>query len=148
MFLYTIVFYRAFYIIIFVDYTYFSTITFAFSGKKRPGEESTEQPNKRVKLSYDDGEDPIYPASDISDELRQVYEENWSSIRSSRTVGVTQDRLNVRLRSLHTLHLHEPLWSFFETQEAVFKINLSYGFILRNTETGMFLCFFFCEYVM
>ena len=61
---------------------------------------------------------------------------NWSSIRSHVTRGPVQSRYNYRLTSLDTRCLE--LRHIFEEQTTAFKINISYGFILRNKQTGRY----------
>ena len=68
--------------------------------------------------------------------LQDVITENWSSIRSHVTRGPVQSRYNYRLTSLDTKSLE--LRHIFEEQTTAFKINLCYGFILRNKQTGRY----------
>ena len=65
-------------------------------------------------------EDPMFPLIefyDIVDEsLFNFYRSQWSSIRSNQ--------------------LHTTLWNIFKSQSSAFKINLCFGFILRNKMSG------------
>ena len=82
-------------------------------------------------------EDPVeQPPPQQDSDLQDVITENWSSIRSHVTRGPVQSRYNYRLTSLDTrcLELHH----IFEEQTTAFKVNLSYGFILRNKQTGRY----------
>ena len=82
-------------------------------------------------------EDPVeQPPPQQDSDLQDVITENWSSIRSHVTRGPVQSRYNYRLTSLDTRSLE--LRHIFEEQTTAFKINLSYGFILRNKQTGRY----------
>ena len=76
------------------------------------------------------------PPPQQDSDLQDVITENWSSIRSHVTRGPVQSRYNYRLSSLDTRSLE--LRHIFEEQSTAFKINLSYGFILRNKQTGRY----------
>ena len=64
-----------------------------------------------------------------------MYRQHWPQIRtrSSRQNGL-QDWYNFRLSTISPTALREQLNRIFADQPTVFKINLSFGFILRNTE--------------
>ena len=82
-------------------------------------------------------EDPVeQPPPQQDSNLQDVITENWSSIRSHVTRGPVQSRYNYRLTSLDTRSLE--LRHIFEEQTTAFKINISYGFILRNKQTGRY----------
>ena len=82
-------------------------------------------------------EDPVeQPPPQQDSVLQDVITEHWSSIRSHVTRGPVQSRYNYRLTSLDTRSLE--LRHIFEEQTTAFKINLSYGFILRNKQTGRY----------
>ena len=89
-------------------------------------------------------EDPIgpperFPFPDaLSTDLLQVVRNNWSSIRTRVSRGPLQTRVNYRLTSLDTTDLHPPLYRMFQEQTNAFKINLSYGFVLKNKNTGQY----------
>ena len=84
-------------------------------------------------------EDPILPLPDfndfVDDNLINFYRSPWSSIRTNRRRGRIQSTYNIRLTDLNTTSLH-TLWNIFKTQSSAFKINLSFGFILRNKISG------------
>ena len=89
-------------------------------------------------------EDPIdppdrFPFPDaLSTDLLEVVRNNWSSIRTRVSRGPLQTRVNYRLCSLDTATLETPLKTMFEQQTNAFKINLSYGFVLKNKNTGCY----------
>ena len=90
-------------------------------------------------------EDPIdpperFPFPDaLSTDLLEVFRNNWSSIRTRLSRGPLQTRVNFRLCSLDTTTLETPLKTMFEQQTNAFKINLSYGFVLKNKNTGCYI---------
>ena len=87
-------------------------------------------------------EDPIdppdrFPFPDaLSTDLLEIVRYKWPSIRIRVSRGPLQTRVNFRLCSLHTTTLESPLKTIFEPQTNAFKINLSYGFVLKNKNTG------------
>ena len=82
---------------------------------------------------------PVEPSNDnLSSELQDAVRENWTSIRTHVVNGPVQTRYNRRLTSLDTRDLHEPLRQLFDQQTTAFKINCSYGFILKNKTTNRF----------
>ena len=89
-------------------------------------------------------EDPIgppdrFPFPDaLSTDLLEVVRNNWSSIRTRVSRGPLQTRVNYRLTTLDTTDLHPPLNRIFQAQTNAFKINLSYGFVLKNKNTGCY----------
>ena len=95
---------------------------------------------KRRMIAASLDEDPIFapPAGEVYDELsRDLQEcvlETWSSIRTHVVHGPIQTRYNRRLTSLNTRDLHV----LFEQQTTKFRINLSYGFILKQKQSGRF----------
>jgi hypothetical protein len=72
----------------------------------------------------------------VDDNLINFYRSQWSSIRTNRRSGRIQSTYNIRLTDLNTTSLHHTLWNIFKTQSSAFKINLSFGFILRNKISG------------
>ena len=82
--------------------------------------------------------DPIDPparlpfADNLSTELLEVVRAHWSTVRTRVTRGPLQCRYDYRLTTLETTVLETPL------KTNAFKINLSYGFILRNKNTGQY----------
>ena len=78
-------------------------------------------------------QDPIYPPADLPSTLHR---ENWRTIRTrqSRSNRV-QDWYNYRLNSLNMGELVHDVERIFQDQTTVFKINLSFGFVLFNNDT-------------
>ena len=62
--------------------------------------------------------------------------ERWASIRTHVVNGPVQTRYNRRLTSLDTRDLHAPLRVLFDQQTTAFKLNFSFGFVLREKESG------------
>ena len=89
-------------------------------------------------------EDPIVPPERfpfpdaLSTDLLEVVRNNWSSIRTRVSRGPLQIRVNYRLTTLDTSILEPPLITMFNEQTNAFKINLSYGFVLKNKNTGCY----------
>ena len=80
-----------------------------------------------------------FPFSDnLSTELLDVVRNHWSTIRTRVSRGPLQCRYDYRLTTLDTTVLEPPLKIMFQEQTNAFKINLSYGFILRNKNTGQY----------
>ncbi len=88
--------------------------------------------------------DPILPTDDLlpqgEDELdaslREEYRNNWSAIRTAhRTQQKVQDVYNFRLEDIDVRSIYDQLQAMFRQQTSRFKVNVSYGFILRNSET-------------
>ena len=92
----------------------------------------------------DTDEDPIDPparlpfADNLSTELLDVVRAHWSTIRTRVSRGPLQCRYVYRLTTLDTTVLETPLKIMFQEQTNAFKINLSYGFVLRNKNTGRY----------
>ena len=88
--------------------------------------------------------DPIDPparlpfADNLSSELLDVVRAHWSTIRTRVTRGPLQCRYDYRVTTLDTTVLEPSLRNVFQEQTNAFKINLSYGFVLRNTNTGQY----------
>ena len=108
-------------------------------GPPQPGPSA---PKRRRIASLD--EDPLTPPpageayDELSNRLQEFVHDNWTSIRTHVARGPVQTRYNRRLASLDTRDLHEPLRELFEEQTTAFKVNLSFGFILKNKTTGRF----------
>ena len=62
--------------------------------------------------------------------------ENWASVRTHVVNGPVQTRYNHRLTSLDTRDLQEPLFVLFDQQKTAFKVNVSYGFVLKEKQSG------------
>ena len=61
--------------------------------------------------------------------------ENWASVRTHVVNGPVQARYNHRLTSMDTRDLHDPLGQLFDEQTTAFKVNLSFGFILKEKQS-------------
>ena len=89
-------------------------------------------------------EDPLDPPDrlpfddTLSTELLDVVRAHWRTIRTRVMRGPLQCRYDYRLTTLDTTVLETPLKSMFQEQTNAFKVNLSYGFILRNKNTGRY----------
>ena len=80
---------------------------------------------------------PVEPSNDnLSSALQDFVQENWGSIRTYVARGPVQTRYNHRLTTMDTRELQEPLRQLFEEQTTSFKVNLSFGFILKQKVTG------------
>ena len=106
-------------------------------GPPQPGPSAPKR--RRIALNVD----PLTPppiehaANDnLSRDLRDFVHENWDSVRTHVVNGPVQTRYNHRLTSLDTRDLHEPLRELFQEQKTVFKVNCSYGFVLRDKVTS------------
>ena len=75
----------------------------------------------------------VEPANDnLSRDLRDFLHENWSAIHTHVVNGPVQARYIRRLTSLDTRDLHEPLRELFDQHMTAFKLNCSFGFILKD----------------
>ena len=88
-------------------------------------------------------EDPVlavpveHAANDeLSSAIRDAVRENWGSVRTHVVNGPVQTRYNHRLTSLDTRDLHDQLFLLFEEQTTAFKVNVSFGFILKQKATN------------
>ena len=87
-------------------------------------------------------EDPLTPPpveqldDELSSDLQDAVRDNWGSIRTYVAQGPVQTRYNHRLTTMDTRELQEPLRQLFEEQTTAFKVNLSFGFILKQKVTG------------
>ena len=105
-------------------------------GPPQPG----PAPKRRRIASLD--EDPLTPPpageayDELSSDLQYAVRDNWGSIRTHVARGPVQTRYNRRLASLDTRDLHEPLRELFDQQTTAFKLNCSFGFVLREKESG------------
>ena len=100
---------------------------------------------KRRRIVTSLNEDPVlaqpveHAANDeLSSAIRDAVRENWAAIRTHVVNGPVQTRYNHRLTSLDTRDLHDQLFLLFGQQTAAFKINCSYGFLLKNKTTNRF----------
>ncbi|CAB4021097.1 Zinc finger and SCAN domain-containing 22, partial [Paramuricea clavata] len=78
-------------------------------------------------------QDPLLPPSNLPS---QLHREHWRAIRTRQSRGNrVQDWYNYRLSSLNMGQLVNDIDRIFEDQSTVFKLNLSFGFVLFNNET-------------
>ena len=107
---------------------------------KRSKREDTTPPHHPLVTE----EDPIQPpdrlpfSDTLSTELLDVVRAHWSTIRTHVWRGPLQCRYDYRLTTLDTTVLEPSLKMMFQEQTNAFKINLSYGFVLRNKNTGQY----------
>ena len=108
-----------------------------FGGPPQPGPSAPKR--RRIALN----EDPLTPppvehaANDnLSRDLRDFVQKNWASVRTHVVNGSVQTRYNHRLTSLDTRDLNEPLCELLEEQKAAFKLNCSYGLVLKEKQSG------------
>ena len=70
----------------------------------------------------------------VPEDCRQCYSDHWSQIRSHQWGG---KRVLVHTQRLETASdIRDMLRAIFREQRNAFKINLAFGFILSNVETG------------
>ena len=99
----------------------------------------TEMPESHASARRPSNTPPVEPSNDnLSSALQDFVRENWGSVRTHVAQGPVQTRYNHRLTSLDTRDLHEPLLVLFDQQTTAFKINCSYGFLLKNKTTNRF----------
>ena len=98
---------------------------------------------KRRRIVASLNEDPVlappveHAANDeLSSALQDFVQENWGSVRTHVAQGPVQTWYNHRLTSLDTRDLHAPLRVLFDQQTTAFKVNLSFGFILKQKATS------------
>ncbi len=75
---------------------------------------------------------------DLNEELRKLIKQYWSMIKTGhRLKHKLQDIYNYRMREGNLQHMVATLREdIFEKQAHNFKLNASFGFILRNMESG------------
>ena len=96
---------------------------------------------KRRRIVASLNEDPVlavpveHAANDeLSSAIRDFVHENWGSVRTHVVHGPLQTRYNRRLTSLDMRDLHDQLFLLFDQQTTAFKVNVSFGFVLREKE--------------
>ena len=96
---------------------------------------------KRRRIVASLNEDPVlavpveHAANDeLSSAIRDFVHENWGSVRTHVVHGPIQTRYNRRLTSLDMRDLHDQLFLLFDQQTTAFKVNVSFGFVLREKE--------------
>ena len=73
---------------------------------------------------------------ELSSAIRDFVHENWGSVRTHVVHGPIQTRYNRRLTSLDMRDLHDQLFLLFDQQTTAFKVNVSFGFVLREKENN------------
>ena len=98
---------------------------------------------KRRRIVASLNEDPVLAVpvenaanDELSSAIRDAVRENWGSVRTHVVNGPVQTRYNHRLTSLDTRDLHDQLFLLFEEQTTAFKVNVSFGFILKQKATS------------
>ena len=72
----------------------------------------------------------------MGEDLRECYEANQPLILDRQRLGFVEFMLNVPLHPLMQIQsLDHSLNRFYDQQSHTFKVNLSFGFILRNIQT-------------
>ncbi|XP_078681083.1 uncharacterized protein LOC144916013 [Branchiostoma floridae x Branchiostoma belcheri] len=93
-------------------------------------------------------EDPVAVSEDLIPQeddpaTRTLYKQRWSTIRTQfRRDHIIQDTYNFRLDTEDTNDLTENVWAIFRDQRTVFKLSVSFGFLLRDGETGALRYFY------
>ena len=71
-------------------------------------------------------------------ETRALHRQHWQSIRTEEATGnPIQELYNFTLHEMTASTFPEMVRYLYRQQTTAFKINLSFGFILRNIETGV-----------
>ena len=110
-----------------------------------------EDPMDPVSINRAHDDDGSDDDDDEDDEEEAMYRNNWNSIRSHHRVGQrVQDVYDFRIGGARVLEqvgrgegnvrmslVERRLRAIFSRQSSSFKVNMSYGFILRHTETGL-----------
>ena len=109
------------------------------SERKTKKTKSTSIEKKQATPSSSWQQEPrsITDLSEAQQSLVHEYRNHWHQIRTrfSRKNRIL-DWYNFRLSSLQPQELITHLNNIFTDQSTVFKLNVSFGFILRNNETG------------
>ena len=79
------------------------------------------------------------PSNPPADALQRVVDEHRRSIETSIARGAVQSRYNYRMIACTSTRVLEPrLRVMFSEQKHAFKINVSYGFVLRHKVSGRY----------
>ena len=98
-------------------------------------------PKRRKIVEYLHEDTATAPAAvplddELSVGLQKVIRDNWASIRTHVARGPVQTRFNQRLTTTDMRVLNEPLGELFDEQTTAFKVNLGFGFILMEKQSG------------
>jgi len=106
---------------------------FYFVGPKRKRSKATNKPKPKP---FPFQEDPVKPSDVERLPKLQEYHVHWNKIRTrfSRNNKLA-NWYNYRLSSLSPDELNTYLHQVFDDQTTVFKLNISFGYILRSTVT-------------
>ena len=109
------------------------------STKKRKQKEEPEQtppPKKqRTQVEEDPQECPRHlPPTSLAEDCQQCYRQNWHQIRTRQRGGQFVESYLHRLEEGNDLSA--IFRNIFEKQKSAFKVNMAFGFILKNEETG------------
>jgi hypothetical protein len=106
---------------------------------------SNSPPNQPRSHSPQSSNSPSIRQPSVQDELqllpedpetRILYLRHWNTIQTQENSGSrVQDRYNFTLHDIAASTFPEMIRRIFRQQTTAFKINLSFGFILRNVET-------------
>ncbi|XP_019633286.1 PREDICTED: uncharacterized protein LOC109476724, partial [Branchiostoma belcheri] len=109
---------------------------------KRPRNVQPLPPNELFPVQ----EDPLDKPEDLGldQAVEQIYKQKWSKIRTHFERKAVHARYNFRLNSINVDDMTDKVWAIFRDQKTAFKINLSYGFVLRNNE-GELRYYYPCE---
>ncbi|XP_035658058.1 uncharacterized protein LOC118403449 [Branchiostoma floridae] len=133
--------------------------------KKREDGDEAEKPSKQVRREATSAsessdllqEDPLEIRDDLvtpveeeegrgNAALIQLYREKWQFIRTQFKRGrKIQDEYNFRLHTTTIDELSSKAWAVFRDQNATFKLSVSFGFIVRNNETGELRYYYACN---
>ncbi|XP_078694703.1 uncharacterized protein LOC144923755 [Branchiostoma floridae x Branchiostoma belcheri] len=112
---------------------------------KRPRNVQPLPPNDSFPVQEDPTDKPEDLILDDEDPaLEQMYRQKWANIRTHFERKSVHDRYNFRMNSVNVDDLTDKVWAIFRDQKTSFKINLSYGFVLRNNE-GELRYYYPCE---
>ncbi|XP_078677627.1 uncharacterized protein LOC144914071 [Branchiostoma floridae x Branchiostoma belcheri] len=112
---------------------------------KRPRNLQPLPPNDSFPVQEDPTDKPEDLILDDEDPaLEQMYKQKWANIRTHFERKSVHDRYNFRMYSVNVDDLTDKVWAIFRDQKTSFKINLSYGFVLRNNE-GELRYYYPCE---
>ncbi len=99
-------------------------------------------PTKKRRTERVEVDDAEMLPQDLFEQLRanqslcDLYQKHWKKIKDSSNKGKIRDTHNFRLLSLDSAYIAELVKGIFDKQKNAFKINVAFGFVLRNNETG------------
>lgn len=98
---------------------------------------SSDSPAKRTRIHSPQSSNSPYVEPNILPEdpdTRILYLRHWNNIQTQQNSGNrVQDRYNF---NLNDISFPEMVRNIFTQQTSAFRINVSFGYILRNVETG------------